>query len=248
MGTLAYFSPEQARGEQADARSDIYSLGATFFEMLTGRLVFEATSAAAMIDQVVNLAAPSPRVYVASIPATLEALLARCLCKKPEDRFQTVKSLADALEAWMGHGAAASGAVPAPPETAKRQAGPSPGWMQSVENAKASLPVAQKAPVPFFKAPAPAAVVPPAMAPPAPAQAPPVDPPVIPPPAPPTPVQAAGEPAGAVWGRVAQELVKAHKANVVPPAVAPEKPSLVGLVAPPVAVEAKRLASGKYRV
>ena len=94
MGSPAYMSPEQASGEIADARSDIYSLGCTFFEMVTGRLPFESSGPQLLLS---HLHEEAPRVGALrpEIPAGLAEALDRMLSKSPDDR----PSLEDVIEA-----------------------------------------------------------------------------------------------------------------------------------------------------
>jgi class 3 adenylate cyclase/predicted Ser/Thr protein kinase len=89
LGTLAYMSPEQVRGESADARSDIFSLGATFYEVMTGRRAFAGENAAAVVQGVLE-ASPPP---AAGVPPWVRELLSRCLQKQPAARFQTAAEL-----------------------------------------------------------------------------------------------------------------------------------------------------------
>jgi serine/threonine protein kinase len=97
-GTPLYMSPEQARGgDDLDARSDIYSLGAVAYAMITGRPPFERrNSLEVMIAHARDDAAP-PSQLQADVPADLERVILRCLAKRPEDRFQDTESLERAL-------------------------------------------------------------------------------------------------------------------------------------------------------
>jgi serine/threonine-protein kinase len=97
-GTPWFMSPEQARGlDDLDARSDIYSLGAVAYTLLTGRPPFDSTNPLdAMIAHVRDEVVP-PSQYQADVPADLERVILRCLSKSPEDRFQDVDSLEQAL-------------------------------------------------------------------------------------------------------------------------------------------------------
>ena len=88
VGTARYMSPEQACGETVDARSDLYSLGATFFYALTGRPPFEATNLPAILVKHVSEPAPLVQSLRPEIPAKLAAVIDRCLQKAPKDRFQ----------------------------------------------------------------------------------------------------------------------------------------------------------------
>ncbi len=98
MGTMAYMSPEQIRNEPVDARSDIYSLSVTLFEMLTGRLPFVAGSDFELMSA--HLQTPPPRLsrFCAEIAKSLENAVLRGLEKKPAARFQTAEEFGAALE------------------------------------------------------------------------------------------------------------------------------------------------------
>ena len=97
MGTPHYFSPEQARGQEIDGRSDLYSLGVTLYRALTGKLPFEGDDWYEVAKQHVEAEVTSPSVLVPDITPAFETILLRLLAKKPEERFGTAVQLADAL-------------------------------------------------------------------------------------------------------------------------------------------------------
>jgi serine/threonine-protein kinase len=97
-GTPLFMSPEQARGlDNLDARSDIYSVGALAYTLITGRPPFDGDNAMeAMIAHIRDEVVP-PSKHQADVPADLERVILRCLAKRPEDRYQDVDSLEQAL-------------------------------------------------------------------------------------------------------------------------------------------------------
>lgn len=95
MGTEWYMSPEQLRGLDADKRSDIYSLGITLYELLTGRPPFYKGDVA---YQHINVDPPSPREKNDAIPEELDRLVMKCIAKKAERRFQNCKAICDLLK------------------------------------------------------------------------------------------------------------------------------------------------------
>src|SRR5688572_31342771 len=101
MGTVAYMSPEQARGLTADERSDIFSLGVVLYEMLAGRPPFSGGSA---VESMHATLANEPPEFdsIRGIPPSLDRIARRCLEKRPEDRFHSAHDLAVAVESVSG--------------------------------------------------------------------------------------------------------------------------------------------------
>ena len=97
LGTPAFCSPEQLRGDELNARSDLYSVGATLFYLLTGRTPFEGRNTVQLLATVLEQRAPSPRKFRANIPQGLAKGVARCLEKLPGERFRTYDELRRAL-------------------------------------------------------------------------------------------------------------------------------------------------------
>jgi eukaryotic-like serine/threonine-protein kinase len=97
VGTPDYISPEQAEGREADARSDLYALGAMLFEMVTGRTVFEGRTPVSVALKHKTEPPPDPRAIDPGLPAELGAVILKCLAKDPADRYPDARALADAL-------------------------------------------------------------------------------------------------------------------------------------------------------
>ena len=97
LGTPAYASPEQLRGENADVRSDIYSVGATLYHLLTGATPFSATDFVKLITEVLDKEPAAPSTLRPDLPVEMSKLLLRCLAKDRKARFQTYAELRDAL-------------------------------------------------------------------------------------------------------------------------------------------------------
>jgi serine/threonine protein kinase/tetratricopeptide (TPR) repeat protein len=93
MGTAAYMSPEQARGKDVDARTDIFSLGAVIYEMLSGRAPFAGETAADIIGALIHKEPQPLSTLVPNIPAELQHIVSKALRKDRDERYQTVKSL-----------------------------------------------------------------------------------------------------------------------------------------------------------
>lgn len=93
MGSVHYFSPEQARGGYSDERSDIYSLGITMYEMVTGRLPFEGDSTVAIALAHLETPITPPSFYVKDIPQSLEKIILKCTEKKKSQRYPNIEEL-----------------------------------------------------------------------------------------------------------------------------------------------------------
>ncbi|MGH9200288.1 MAG: serine/threonine protein kinase, partial [Vicinamibacterales bacterium] len=99
VGTVAYMSPEQARGEPVDARSDLFSFGTLFYEMLTGHRPFQAGDSISTLAAILNSEPPPPSTVVGtSLPREVERVVLRCLRKDRDRRFQTASDLKLELE------------------------------------------------------------------------------------------------------------------------------------------------------
>ncbi|MBN2319677.1 MAG: protein kinase [Acidobacteria bacterium] len=97
LGTPAFCSPEQLRGEELNARSDLYSVGVTLFYLLTGRTPFEGHTSVQLVADVLEKAPPSPKNFRPEIPDELARLVLRCLEKTPGERFRNYGELHRAL-------------------------------------------------------------------------------------------------------------------------------------------------------
>jgi dipeptidyl aminopeptidase/acylaminoacyl peptidase len=98
LGTVGYMSPEQVRGEAADARSDIFSFGAVLYEMLAGRRAFQGGSAVETMHAILRDEPPDVAAGAREIPPGLDRVVRHCLEKRPAERFQSARDLAFALE------------------------------------------------------------------------------------------------------------------------------------------------------
>ncbi len=97
LGTVSYMSPEQAQGKKVDTRSDIFSFGAVFYEMLTGRRAFEGESSLSTLSAILRDEV-KPMIEVApEVPPQLEAVIRQCLKKNPDERWQTMQEVQAAL-------------------------------------------------------------------------------------------------------------------------------------------------------
>ena len=95
--TPQFAAPEQLKGAVPDIRADIYSVGATLFNLLTGQPPFDEAELLTLITRIVTEAPPSPRALAPAVPRGLAAAVVRCLAKDPDERYQTYAALRDAL-------------------------------------------------------------------------------------------------------------------------------------------------------
>ena len=116
-GTPEYMSPEQARGFELDARSDLYSAGVLLYEMLTGRRPFEAKTPADVMSAQISVTPipPSRRAPDRHIPPSLDAIVLWALAKAPEDRFPSAVEFRRVVEAWAEVAGASADEPEAPP-------------------------------------------------------------------------------------------------------------------------------------
>ncbi len=98
VGTVAYMSPEQARGEDLDARSDLFSFGVVLYEMGTGRRAFEGTTSALIFDSILNRQPQSASEVTSAIPPAFNSAVVRLMAKNPRDRYQTAREASEALQ------------------------------------------------------------------------------------------------------------------------------------------------------
>lgn len=102
VGTPAYMSPEQIRGREIDGRSDIYSLGIVFFEMVTGRKPYNANTPIELSMQHLHDPIPKARQFVRDLPHEVDQIISKAIAKNPEDRFPNMAAFAQALEKLSG--------------------------------------------------------------------------------------------------------------------------------------------------
>jgi serine/threonine-protein kinase len=109
LGTPSYMSPEQLAGKKIDGRSDIFSLGVTLYQMVSGHLPFEGDSMAQLMFRIANEPHPDVRTYNPDVPAALAAIIDRALAKDISVRYQTGQEMARDLRALGNSGVAAAG-------------------------------------------------------------------------------------------------------------------------------------------
>ena len=99
VGTPAYMSPEQGRGDKVDSRSDIYALGVVLFELATGRVPFDAETPIAIVFKHIQDPLPMPSLLNPALPDAVERVILKALAKSPADRFATASEMVRALKA-----------------------------------------------------------------------------------------------------------------------------------------------------
>jgi Tol biopolymer transport system component len=112
LGTVGYMSPEQVRGQEADARSDIFAFGAVLYEMVSGKRAFEKTTSADTMSAILNEDVPELSASGTQSTATLDDIIRHCLEKNPQRRFQSAQDLAFNLE-QLAHGSATRATIAA---------------------------------------------------------------------------------------------------------------------------------------
>jgi serine/threonine protein kinase len=111
VGTIQYMAPEQVEGKPADARSDLFALGAILYEMTTGRKAFEGTSPASVMSAILSTTPTPVATLVPMTPPALDRLIRKSLAKDPDKRWQTAADLRDELE-WLTDDPGQGGALP----------------------------------------------------------------------------------------------------------------------------------------
>ncbi len=117
VGTAQYLSPEQARGETVDSRSDVYSAGCLLYELLTGRPPFVGDSPVAVAYQHVREPAVPPSDHDTDLPAEIDAIVMKSLAKRVEDRYQSAAAMRSDVERYLAGRPVHAVVPPAPPTT-----------------------------------------------------------------------------------------------------------------------------------
>ncbi len=118
VGTFQYMAPEQLEGQEADARTDLFALGAVLYEMATGHRAFEAKSQASLIAAILSSEPPPIATLQPMSPPALDRVIKTCLAKDPENRWQTAHDVALQLK-WIAEGGSEAG-LPAPVAARRR--------------------------------------------------------------------------------------------------------------------------------
>lgn len=120
VGTLPYMAPEQILGRATDERSDIFSLGAVYYEMATGRRAFGAPGRGAVTDLILNVDPPPPSESNPDIPDELERIILKCLAKRPGERYQSAQELWIDLRSLRRRGSSSVSAIKSQPPARSR--------------------------------------------------------------------------------------------------------------------------------
>jgi formylglycine-generating enzyme required for sulfatase activity/tRNA A-37 threonylcarbamoyl transferase component Bud32/LysM repeat protein len=149
VGTPAYMSPEQGQGEKVDARSDIYSLGVMLYEMVTGRVPFEAETPLAVVLKHITAPLPLPSQVRPGVPPAVERVILRALAKNPADRFAAADEMVAALQRAIAEAttAPALATPPLPFEVVPTSAAQPPSTRAVQVSTAATAPPRRRAPV-----------------------------------------------------------------------------------------------------
>jgi len=117
VGTPMYMAPEQLRGEEVDGRTDQYATGAVLFELITGRMAFEADSDYALMMKQLNDPPPAASAVVPGVPAAIDEIIARAMAKRREDRYPDATAFREALQEAVASYGTPARRTPVPAET-----------------------------------------------------------------------------------------------------------------------------------
>jgi Tol biopolymer transport system component len=136
LGTYQYMAPEQLEGKEVDSRTDIFSLGAVLFEMVTGRRAFAGASQASLIGAIMHEAPPPISTIQPMTPPAFDRVVQTCLAKDPEERWQTAHDVKLQLQ-WISEGGSVVG-LPAP-VAARRKSRERSAWIAAAAAAVAAV-------------------------------------------------------------------------------------------------------------